>query len=254
VTERRKRPAKGRAVVAAAFDYSAGATIDLHAHASHQLVYAVRGVMRVQTASGAWIVPPNRALLVPAGVDHEIRAIGALAMRTLYFDVRQLKKVVVGKDCRVVAVPPLLRELIACLIEAQRTNRNPDREAHAIALILDEIRSLRTQPLRIPLPKNPRLLKICEAIQSDPGSTHTAAQWASRFGISAKTLTRDFLSDLGITFGRWRQQVRLLAALERLACGEPVTVVAMDLGYQSPSSFAAMFRKTLGSPPSRYFE
>ena len=219
MTERRKRPAKGRAVVAAAFDYSAGATIDLHAHASHQLVYAVRGVMRVQTASGAWIVPPNRALLVPAGVDHEIRAIGALAMRTLYFDVRQLKKVVVGKDCRVVAVPPLLRELIACLIEAQRTN-----------------------------------LKICEAIQSDPGSTHTAAQWASRFGISAKTLTRDFLSDLGITFGRWRQQVRLLAALERLACGEPVTVVAMDLGYQSPSSFAAMFRKTLGSPPSRYFE
>jgi AraC-like DNA-binding protein len=217
-------------------------------------VYAASGVMRVGTARGTWVVPPNRALLVPAGVEHEIRTIGAVAMRTLYFNVRSLQKIWEGNDCTVVAVPPPLRELIIALIETQRSGANLKREAHLIALILEELRSLRTQPLYIPMPKNSRLANVCEAIQSDPGSALTLAEWGSRFGISAKTLTRDFLSELGMTFGRWRQQIRLLTALERLAAGEQVIVVAMDLGYKSPSSFAAMFRKMLGSAPSRYFE
>jgi AraC-like DNA-binding protein len=56
-----------------------------------------------------------------------------------------------------------------------------------------------------------------------------------------------------MSFGPWRRQALLLASLSRLAAGEPVTNIALDLGYDSPSAFTAMFRRTLGVTPSRYF-
>jgi AraC-like DNA-binding protein len=240
-------------VIAASFDYPGGSVIDPHQHAVHQLVHAVRGVMNVRTTHGTWVVPPHRALWVPAGVEHQIRTIGAVAMRTLYLRRKDVVEVLEGRDCTVVSVSPLLRELIICLIATQLGETRLRREAHIVALILEEIRSLQAQPLHIPLPTAPRLRSICEAMQSEPGSTETITQWGSRFGVSAKTLARDFRADLGVTFGHWRRQVRLLAALERLALGEPITAVALELGYSSTSSFTAMFRNTLGNTPGKYF-
>jgi len=207
--------------------------------------------MNVQTADGAWVVPPNRALWVPAGGEHSIRTIGSVSMRTLYVgtDLRPMPL----KTYAVVAVPPLLRELILQLIALQTGVTNTDRESRLAAVIFDELRALKSQPLHVPLPEEPRLRAVCEAMVSDPGSSRTSAQWGARFGMSAKTLERDFAKSLRMTFGQWRQQVRLLASLERLAAGEPVTSVALDLGYKSPSSFAVMFQKALGSTPSAYF-
>lgn len=240
-----------RQVVAAAFDCPAGVTIDPHRHATHQLIYAARGVMNVQTTRGAWVVPPSRALWVPAGGEHSIRTIGAVSMRTLYVSAGPHS--IPLKCYAVVDVSPLLRESILRLIALQTSATDKQRESRLVAIIFDELYALESQPLHLPFPEEPRLREVCEAIASDPGSNRTSAQWGARFGMSAKTLERDFAKSLRMTFGQWRQQVRLLASLERLAAGEAVTTVALDLGYKSPSSFTVMFQKALGSTPSAYF-
>ncbi len=225
--------------------------IDPHSHTTHQLIYAARGVMSVHTERGAWVVPPNRAVWVPAYAKHSIRTIGAVSMRTLY--VETAVRTALPKDYVVVAVPSLLRELILRLIDMQSETRDVRREARLVAVLLDELNGLDVEPLHIPLPEDRRLREVCDAIRSEPGSNESAAQWGARFGMSAKTLERSFARAVGMTFGQWRRQVRLLSSLERLAAGEAVTAVALDLGYKSPSSFSVMFQRALGNSPSKYF-
>lgn len=240
-------------IVAAAFDYPHGAVIDWHAHATHQLVFAARGVMNVRTAGGTWVVPPHRALWVPAGVEHRIRTIGSVAMRTLY--LRRSPAPELGpRACTVVAVAPLLRELILALVAMPRNGDDRSRAKHIGALLVGEMRTMQTQPLYLPLPRSARLGEVCAAMQDDPGSAKSLAQWAASFGVSAKTLARDFVEEFGMTAAQWRRQLRLITALERLAGGTPVTTVALDLGYSTPSAFTAMFRNALGNTPSAYFE
>jgi AraC-like DNA-binding protein/quercetin dioxygenase-like cupin family protein len=246
---RKKAPI--RLITGASFDYPGGTLVDPHSHGTHQLIYAARGVMSVHTDRGAWVVPPNRALWVPARAQHAIRTIGAVSMRTLYVDTAV--RTDLPRDYAVVAVPGLLKELILRLIAVQARESNDRREAHIVAVLLDELQELEVQPLYVPLPEDRRLRALCNAIRSDPGSNRTTAEWGGKFGMSAKTLERSFARDVGMTFGQWRQQVRLLASLERLAAGEPVTSVALDLGYKSPSSFSVMFQRALGSSPSKYF-
>jgi AraC-like DNA-binding protein len=90
-------------------------------------------------------------------------------------------------------------------------------------------------------------------VLADPADRRTLAAWARPAGASVRTLARLFTRETGMGFRGWRQQVRLLRALERLAAGEAVTTVALDLGYDSPSAFVAMFRRALGTTPGRYF-
>jgi AraC-like DNA-binding protein len=244
------RPVVSAPVVAVPFDYPPRTTIGAHSHPVHQLVYAARGVMRVRTARGDWVVPPNRALWMPRDTEHEIRTVGSVAMRTLYIEPARIEGLPAG--CAVVAVPPLLRELILRLVQIDAGERADGRE-FVVGLIAHELRLLESQPLHVALPDDERLRSICEAIEADPGSELTCAGWAALYGLSEKTLARDFRRNLGMTFGQWRQHVRLLAALERLACDEPVATIALDLGYRNPSAFSAMFRRALGSTPSAYF-
>jgi AraC-like DNA-binding protein len=152
-----------------------------------------------------------------------------------------------------VPVSPLLRELI---IEATRLPLLYDeagRDGLVMALLLAELRVVPLKGLHLPLPADARAARVCRAVLARPASDVPLAEHARSARVSEKTLARAFVRDTGMTFGRWRQQARLLASLPRLAAGEPVLNVALDLGYDSPSAFAAMFRRALGVPPSRYF-
>lgn len=120
-------------------------------------------------------------------------------------------------------------------------------------LILDELRGLPVLPLYLQMPLDPRLARISEALQKHSGDPSTMADWALRLSIDAKTIQRMFVKETGLTFGQWRQQLRLLRALELLASGEKVIDVALALGYESPSAFASMFRKHFGQTPSAFF-
>jgi len=240
-----------RAVVAHARDFPDGHVIARDRHPRGQLVYGVTGVMTVTTPHGTWVVPPQRAVWVPPDVDHESRMYGAVAMRTVY--VERSAAGAMPERCCVVTVSPLLRELI---LEATRLPRDYDergRDGRIMRLVLDELAASPAMPLHLPQPRDRRLRRICAALMENPGRADSLEEWAARIGSSARTLARTFARETGMGFATWRQQARLAAALQRLAAGAPVTAVALDLGYASPSAFTAMFRRALGTRPSDYF-
>jgi AraC-like DNA-binding protein len=235
-------------VRAYAFDYPKGHRIAPHRHDWAQLIYARAGVMTVATAAGAWVVPPQRAVWVPAGTEHAIHCGTPLSMRALFL-ARGLRGAL-PPACSVVNVSPLLRALILAGVEAPGADR---RRQLLAALLIEEIRAARVAPLHLPQPEDPRLKRITAAIAAEPGDARTLAAWSREVGASVRTLSRRFLAETGMTFRQWQRQARLLGALVRLAQREPVTVVALDLGYDSPSAFIHAFRRALGTTPRRYF-
>lgn len=239
-----------KAIVGYAVDYAPGHSTGRHSHSRAQLVHGEKGVMTVRTDDGAWVVPPGYAVWVPAGLVHEVRAAGAVAMRTLY--LRADAGVPIGPRCRVVRVPSLVRELIARVVQMPEEYPEEGPEARLVAVLADELANLPPAPLDLPLPRDRRAAIVAEALISAPADGRDLDAWGRMVGASDRTLARLFRKETGLTFGRWRQRRRLLAALERLAAGEPVTTVALDLGYDSPSAFIAMFRRALGASPTRY--
>jgi AraC-like DNA-binding protein len=175
---------------------------------------------------------------------------GDVAMRTLY--VRQDAAVRLPADVRVLAVSPLLRELIlrACALPLDYDEGGP--AGRLAALLLDEIAAVPTVALDLPMPRDARLARICRGFAAEPGDTRSLAAWGRQAGASPRTLARVFQRETGLSFGQWRQQARLLAATAMLAAGQPITRIALDLGYESPSAFTAMFKRALGAPPSQY--
>ncbi len=226
--------------------------IDWHAHDRAQLLYAVRGVMRVTTENGVWVVPPQRAVWIPPGVSHHVQAQGTpLSMRSLYIRPDALQGL--PDKCCVVTVSPLMRELIIAAMEIADDPPADSADARLVRVLLDRIEGLPIAPLHLPMVTDKRARKITDTLMDDPSDTRTLQDWAQELGASERTLARLFSRETGMTFGQWRQQVKLLAALARLARGESVTAVAFDLGYASQSAFIAMFRRALGRTPGRYF-
>ena len=252
---RQRLDALPQPMLAHARDLAAGETIPPHSHRRAQLVYASDGVMTVTTADGAFVVPPYRAVWMPAGAEHRIDASGTVCMRTIYIDTDHAGAAggrLPGAMC-VLHVTPLLRELILAAVDAPQVFQPDGPEARLMAVILDQIQVLPVAPLSLPTPKDARLRRIADALLADPADERGIDDWARLAGASVRTLARLFQTETGMSFGQWRQQLRLLRALERLAAGESVTGVALDLGYDSPSAFIAMFRRALGTTPRRYF-
>ncbi len=240
-----------RPVATLATDYPSGHVIAPHRHLRAQLVYASEGVMTVRAAAGTWVVPPQRALWVPAGMEHGIAVKRAIKMRSLYIvpDAAPGLPAV----CGVVNVPPLLRELIlrAMAIPPLYDEDGPD--GRIMGVILDQLRTLPAAPLHLPRPEDARLARVTETLLAEPGDNRPLQAWSRIAGASPRTLARLFVKETGLTFRAWRQQARLLRALVLLAQAQPVTSVALDLGYDSPSAFIAAFKRGLGVTPGRYF-
>jgi AraC-like DNA-binding protein/quercetin dioxygenase-like cupin family protein len=260
--QRRKRPAPAgarehpvagsahRAVVARRFRYPAGHHIEPHWHRYSQFLFAVAGTMAVRTPRRAWIVPPSRALWIPAQTVHEIEMNGDVEMRSVY--VNPSHAAGMPTACVVLDVTPLLRELIvrAAALPAHYDERGED--ALLMRLLLAEIRRLPACALDLPLPESPDLTGLCEQVMASFATRRPCGDDAAALKTSTRTLYRRFLRETGITFARWKQQARLLEAIRRLGAGTPVTTVALDLGYESPSAFSTMFRRALGTVPRSF--
>ena len=240
------RPLEGLAA-----EYAPGDAIPRHQHPFAQLLFASSGVMTVTTDHGSWVVPPERAVWVPAREIHAIRMTGRVSMRTIYLG--EALGPLAGGACCVVQVSALLRESILRAVEFAQPYREDGPEARLVAVIADEIRAAATAPLHLPLPQDPRARRVADALRAHPGDPRTLAAWARTAGASQRTLERLFERETRLPFAAWRQQARLLRGLELLASGESVTSVALELGYETPSAFIAMFRRALGTTPGRYF-
>ena len=135
-----------------------------------------------------------------------------------------------------------------------RSGKLDERGERIAGVILDEIRTLPVDPLGLPLPRDARLLRIARAILDDPSDERSLEVWAAWAAISARSLSRRFVTETGFTFSAWRQRARLLHALALLADGVPVTRIALELGYSTPSTFIALFKRTFGATPAAYRE
>ena len=237
-------------MTAKARNYLAGET-PAHSHPRAQLVYAGSGVMRVETDAGCWVVPPVRGVWIPANTVHKVIMLGAVEMRTLY--IRQDAAPGLPEHCCLMAVSPLLRALILALLDEPLAYDQTGRAGLIAALALKELRFLKVPALHLPMPADPGLHRLCQALIDHPEHHQTLESLAEQQATSSRTLARQFVRETGMSFRQWRQQARLVEALGHLANGMPVARVADLLGYQSPSAFTAMFHRTLGVEPRRYF-
>lgn len=239
-----------RAVAAMPKDFPRDFVIEPHSHERAQLIYAPAGTMRVVTGQAMWVVPPQRALWMPAGTVHGIEMLDQVTMRTLY--LRDDAAAAMSHACRVLQVSPLLRELIVRATELPLHYDEGGPAAHVIALLLAELHGSQALKLHLPMPRSRRLATLCRALLDEPGDRRTLKEWAHAVHASERTVARLFQSETGLSFAAWRQQARVLEAMARLGSGAPVTQVALDLGYDSISAFSAMFRRAAGTSPSAY--
>lgn len=236
-------------IVVMAKSFADGFSIPMHEHERDQLLYAISGVMRLRTQQNAWIVPPDGAAYIPAGLAHSVSMHGNVDMRTLYIDPLVVRTRPQGLN--VVTVSDLLKQLILALGE-EPVAYGPDSRGSLIAQLIErEIHLAQALSLHVPLPRDTRLQKLCAELLADPSDRRTLDGWSEIAGASARTLARLFERDLGMSFIQWRQRVRIQSALEALSQGAPVSVVAKQHGYRSPSAFSAAFAKAMGHAPSR---
>ena len=239
-----------RPVVALARDLPPSHEIDWHSHPRFQLVYAARGVMTVDTRDATWVVPPQRAVWMPPATAHRLTAKGVVQLRSLYVRIDAAARM--PATCEVFEVTPLLRELIvrATDLPLEYDQRGP--AGRIMRLLLDELAGLARLPYNLPMPRTAPLAAICRQLIDTPDDAATLEAIARRRGLSARTIARHFRRQTGMSFAEWRRRARLLRAMAWIAEGRPIVKVALDLGYDSPSAFSAMFRRELGAPPSRF--
>ncbi len=229
--------------------------VDWHDHAVNQLIAPGLGVLQVSTPDGTWVVPPHRAVWIPAGVAHAHEAHGPSELRTLCFaaDVNPLR----FDRPTVLAVTPLLREVVAALSRAPHV---PDRDRPLTAsqrtnlerVALDQLHRVEALPLGLPSPRDPRLRDVADLLAADPGDERTLAELGLAVGAAERTLSRLFRTETGMSFPQWRGQLRLHHSLKLLAEGASVTTTAARCGYATPSAFIEAFRKAFGTTPGAY--
>jgi AraC-like DNA-binding protein len=220
--------------------------IGWHSHPVHQLVHPIRGVLQISTEKGSWVVPPHRAVWIPAFIAHAHQAHGPTEMRGVKFDVPDP----LGRDTpTVLSVSPLLREVISALTALHGAG---EPRHHLEQVALHELRGVEALPFGLPAPRDPRLVDLAAILEDNPADARSLPELGRAVGAGARTLSRLFREQTGITFPQWRAQLRLHHALKLLAADTPVTRVAADCGYRSPSAFIESFRLAFGTTPGRY--
>lgn len=219
---------------------------DRHRHAEHQLAWASSGILTVSSAAGTWVLPPARALWIPAGTVHAMDADRHTTVCCPYFGAHRGPR---WNRPTVVAISALARELI---LHLATSGSAPAARRRAESVLLDQLTPVPVTTIAVPMPRDPRALDVARAVVEDPSDDAALDAWARRAGTSARTLARLFTAETGMSFVRWRTQVRVRAALPLLAGGMPVATAGRRVGYATPSAFVAVFRKVVGVTPGTF--
>lgn len=233
-------------VVGLADEYEDGFEDPMHTHEQVQLLFACTGVMSVIAKQTAFVLPPQRALWIPAGTEHAVSCRGPVSLRTVYIEPGAGNR---ESSCHVFEVRPFLRALI---LELSELAMDAERDQKIADLFLIEVARATTIPCMTPLPNDPKLMRVCNLIVKAPADKRTIDEFAHIAGMSRRSFTRHFRRETGMSLSLWRQQVRLQEALSLLLTGTPVSVAANQVGYDSPSAFVHTFSRTFGAPPGRY--
>lgn len=239
---------------------AADTRVDPHSHPWAQVAMSSKGVIRMTAGHSTFLVPPQRALWIPPGVEHVVTVVEDADLHTLYIHqddeqtgpLRSHDATGAWHQCRVLEVSSLLRELVPHLPLEPGNDPPTERERCIGQLVLDELAHARPVRLGVDLPQDKRLRALCETVLEDPARWTTLDDAARQAGASARTFARLFRSELDTTFVQWRQQVLLARALSMAARKLPMSTIATELGYASASAFSAMVRRSVGMPPSRF--
>ena len=243
-------PKPGVSIATLAWEYPPGFLVGEHAHGSHQVIYAIRGVMEISAGQSCWVIPPRFAVWIPARTLHRIRMPQAVSMRTLY--LRRGLADDLPASCTVLHVSPLLRELIVETVRLGNLRARHGIHCALRDLIVDQLRNAPRVPTFITMPRDPRAVAVAKTLMASPADHPPLATICRSAGISVRTMERVFLREVGMSFESWRRQVRLTKAVELLVSGCAVKEVAARVGYRQPSAFVEMFRQTLGTTPKAW--
>ena len=251
-----RRISTGDGIHMIAKTYAKGVRLDTHLHREAQLVYAARGTMQVTTPKGRWLVPPDRAVWVPAGLPHAIDVLADIEMRTMYFDMAWLKREQRTGSLAaefVVRVSPLLHQAILALFDEHNTS---ERTTLLINLAMLELHQAEDSATFIPLPHERRCRRAADIVLADPTGDHEIETLAREVGTSVRTLSRLFTSETQLSFKSWCQRARIAAAIQKLSTEANVSVkqLASDLGYASVPAFSHAFRQVTGKTPTEFAE
>jgi AraC-like DNA-binding protein len=224
--------------------------LPVHRHRKGQLVVALHGGVTCEVPDGLWMVPPQSGVWIPGGMPHSNRV---TANGRICFLFVEPSVATLPGECCTLSITPLVRELIQHLASLPQAYDIAGSTGRLVAVLLDELAQMPTERLHLPISGDLRLRQIAGALIGNPADRSTVAEWGDRVAMSERTLARLVLNETGMTFGRWRQQLHTIIALQQLSAGVSVQRVSEDLGYESVSSFITMFKKALGKPPARYF-
>lgn len=221
-----------------------------HSHPWNQLVYAISGVLTVQTDRRAFVISPEQAVWLPTGTSHRVGALLGAEFRSLWIATAAGAGLPAAPE--LFAVPALLQALIVEAGDIEGED-NPDGYAGRVAgLILDQLRRARPLPAALPWPRMQPLATLCEALYLDPADRRGPEEWSRQLRLSPRTMARRFESELGMSLRSWRRRLRLFRSIELLGAGLGVTQAAIELGYSSTSAFVYAFRTEMGCSPRAY--
>jgi len=238
------------AITGVSVRYPQGHVIPMHRHSSGHLIYADRGLLRVEAETGQWLVPPTSAVWLRPGIAHRLVVPVALQAHGIFVRDDVCAKLP-ASDC-VMRVSGLVRELIMNVTQINDQMTSPRRSRLLGDLLIEELRIPPSLPFHLPWPRDAQIQRVCQTLMGDPSQAATADQWAGKLAMGEKTFHRHFLKSTGMTFGKWRQQLRLMSSLTLLMQGTPITQVALASGYDSHSAYTTAFRKQFGQPPSAF--
>jgi len=222
----------------------------VHRHRKGQLVLALRGGVTCSVAKALWMVPPHHAVWIPGGMPHSNRATDNASICFVFVDGAAAR---LPHECCTLAISPLVRELIQHLADQDQAYDREGPTARLAEVLAEQLATMPVEWLHLPISHHPRIRRIADALARDPADRSTLVQWAERLALSDRSLARLVKRETGLTFGRWRQQLHMIVALQQLSAGATVQQVAGNLGYDSVTAFITMFKKSLGQPPARYF-
>ncbi|GJL94008.1 MAG: transcriptional regulator [Hyphococcus sp.] len=227
-------------------DYDSGSTVSVGTHARPQLVHGRSDAVRAEVDDELWIIPPRRALLVPAQTPHKLKMLGRVKLRTLYCSpispVRRL-------ETRVIDVCGLLHEAILRCCELMCLDGRNDSDSRLAALITEEVLAAKSMTISLVIPKNERARRIADRFSDMETAHRELGSLLLDIGVSRRTAERLFQAETGLSRARWRRNALLSLAIERLAKGHSVAQIVQAVGYHSQPAFTEAFKRVLGFSP-----
>ncbi|KJG07987.1 AraC family transcriptional regulator [Photobacterium kishitanii] len=223
----------------------------MHQHKKCQLVMPLSGFVTCKIADAIWMMPANCAVWVPTDTPHSVRVSPDAQVCNLFIDsaVKGLPE-----QAAMISISPLLRELITYLCHVDHQQQQQQTTVRLADVLIDQLIVMPTQHFDFPIPTEPRLQKIAEQLLDNPADRSTVGEWATKYAMSERTLSRLVKQEMGLSFARWRSQLHLVLAFKKLSDGMPVQLIADDLGYESVSAFITFFKKKLGTTPKQYLK